>query len=422
MPVWVDGTEYFRAYCNGQRVTRAFAGPVDLEMNPSLDVKLSDSFSYSNGTWLDQLPIYGGNGEYPRQGNGVWYRDSPKNDTDHCFIWPAASPTSAYQAIEGDYVVPALYDTTRIAYLMFTIGTPGKGAPASWVGIRHNNRQVFVNTVIEGTYKSSDRIHIDDGTTPFFRVEKDTTRMRVFKDGVLVWENELPDVFKNAMLKPVQGTNSFRDGNNTHKGSIEWSTFNYKEYNHNRNDDDMSWFEVRDSKTVVIPGFAKYVDVVALGGGSGGVCGNGGNTVAGEGGKPGEFASICWAAVPEKALTISIGAGGAGGNGGSTSGKAGGSTKVTISTTGESITAKGGASVGAQNNGKTGYGSGDYTYTPSTAYSDTTKIKGSTNVGMNTDGAFPGGGGGGGGGGILNQFSNGRNGASGAVWYRFRSQ
>lgn len=185
----------------------------------------------------------------------------------------------------------------------------------------------------------------------------------------------------------------------------------------------MEWTRAGKSQTITTPEWANYFDIIALGGGSGGVCGNGDNINAGRGGDPGKYASTCWATIPGRNFVISIGAGGAGGVGGNIDGKAGGATTVKNVGLGYTLTAKGGPQVTGQNNGKTGYGPGSYTYkTPEEGpYRDQTTQYGGGEVDMNQDGAWPGGGGGGGGGGILNNYSNGRPGASGVVWYRFRA-
>lgn len=185
----------------------------------------------------------------------------------------------------------------------------------------------------------------------------------------------------------------------------------------------MYWFAVSTSQTITAPSWANYVDVIALGGGSGGVCGNKDNTKAGRGGDPGKYAAVCWATIPGRNFVISIGAGGAGGVSKDIDGKAGGATTVKHVDLGYSITAEGGPQVAGQNNGKTGYGPGSYTYkTPDAGpYIDSTVQSGGEDVGMNQAGSWPGGGGGGGGGGIFGRYDDGQPGASGSVWYRFRA-
>lgn len=186
---------------------------------------------------------------------------------------------------------------------------------------------------------------------------------------------------------------------------------------------DMAWEQTGSSKTIVSPSWANYIDVVALGGGGGGVRGNGGNAKAGRGGDPGKYAAVCWATIPGRNFVISIGAGGAGGVGGDIDGKAGGSTTVKHVDLGYTLTAEGGPLVTGQNDWKTGYSPGNYTYkTPEEGpYLDQTTQYGGGEVGMNQPGSWPGGGGGGGGGGVFNIASDGQPGAYGCVWYRFRS-
>lgn len=185
----------------------------------------------------------------------------------------------------------------------------------------------------------------------------------------------------------------------------------------------MAWEQDGQSKTITTPTWANYIDIVALGGGSGGVCGNGGNTQAGRGGDPGKFAATCWATVPGRSFVISIGEGGAGGVGGNIDGKPGGPTTVTHGDLGYVLTAEGGPRVSGQNNANTGYGPGSYTYkTPAAGpYIDSTVQSGGGDVGMDQAGSWPGGGGGGGAGGVFGKYSNGQPGAQGAVWYRFRA-
>lgn len=185
----------------------------------------------------------------------------------------------------------------------------------------------------------------------------------------------------------------------------------------------MSWSTASTSQTITAPAWANYIDIIALGGGSGGVCGNGSNTQAGRGGDPGKYASTCWATIPGRNFVISIGAGGAGGVGGNIDGKAGGATTVKNVGLGYTLTAEGGPQVTGQNNWKTGYSPGNYTYTTPEEgpYRDQTTQSGGGEVGMNQAGSWPGGGGGGGGGGVFGKYSNGQPGASGSVWYRFRA-
>lgn len=185
----------------------------------------------------------------------------------------------------------------------------------------------------------------------------------------------------------------------------------------------MEWEQDGQSKTITTPTWANYIDVIALGGGGGGVCGNSSNTNAGRGGDPGKFAAACWTTVPGRSFVISIGEGGAGGVGGNIDGKPGGSTVVKHPDLGYLITAEGGARVSGQNDRKTGYSPGSYTYkTPAAGpYIDSTVQSGGGDVGMNQAGSWPGGGGGGGGGGIFGRYSDGQPGAAGAVWYRFRA-
>ena len=185
----------------------------------------------------------------------------------------------------------------------------------------------------------------------------------------------------------------------------------------------MSWSTASTSQTITAPAWANYIDIIALGGGSGGVCGNGSNTQAGRGGDPGKYASTCWATIPGRNFVISIGAGGAGGVGGNIDGKAGGATTVKNVGLGYTLTAEGGPQVTGQNNWKTGYSPGNYTYkTPEEGpYRDQTTQYGGGEVGMNQAGSWPGGGGGGGGGGVFGKYSDGQPGAAGAVWYRFRA-
>lgn len=175
--------------------------------------------------------------------------------------------------------------------------------------------------------------------------------------------------------------------------------------------------QLATATTVTSPTWARFVDIIALGAGSGGVRGNSGNTNAGEGGNAGAWKAVIWSVAPGVRITAAIGVGGDGGTSSSTSGKAGGSTTVAISD-GPSVTAGGGAAVTKQDNSKTGHSPGAYSHT--TPF-DSVTVTGGGEVGMNTAGAWPGGGGGGGGGGVLGNASDGKPGASGIVWYRFRA-
>lgn len=164
------------------------------------------------------------------------------------------------------------------------------------------------------------------------------------------------------------------------------------------------WEQAGVSKTLDVPTWARYVDFVALGGGSGGSGGNALNS-DGKGGRPGSWAFTMLSVVAGEQLGLSIGQGGA-------AERSGGATTVTRS--GRTVlVAAGGVTWGGSSYGDpTGIGAPDFT--PLGGFS------GGGNVGKDTVGSWPGGGGGGGDG-WFGGYRAGAAGGAGVVWYRFRS-
>lgn len=162
------------------------------------------------------------------------------------------------------------------------------------------------------------------------------------------------------------------------------------------------------SKTVLVPSSARYMDVVALGGGATG-WGSSGLSVA-NGGQAGKFAAAIWEVTAGEVVTIEVGAGGAGKSSGSYRGNDGESTVV--SKAGDTLTAEPGKKY--PNSGSvSGAIPGTFTYT--LGGDSFTVSGGSPAAGQGVAGPWPGGGGGGNKGDIY------ASGASGAVWYRFRA-
>lgn len=181
------------------------------------------------------------------------------------------------------------------------------------------------------------------------------------------------------------------------------------------------WEQAGVSKTLTVPAWARYVDLVALGGGGGGTSGSGIAGGKGNGGVAGAFATRCWPVTPGQDITVTIGEPGQGGRDSAdlAVGTAGGPTVIT--TPGNTFSAAGGrAGTGGGGGVGTSPGSVDYTPTRGTVR-DTTTQSGGGAAGDNTDGQWPGGGGGPGTGGILGNRQRGRPGASGICWYRFRA-
>lgn len=179
-----------------------------------------------------------------------------------------------------------------------------------------------------------------------------------------------------------------------------------------------NWSQTNQSTTIVVPTWATYVDIVALGGGGSGSGGSGTAPLKGDGGEAGTFASQSHPVAPGQSMTITIGQGGAQ-VGKETDGRRGGDTTVTIDTT--TLTAHGGAG-GSGYAGGGGASPGSTVFTPTAgSVKDTTTFTGGGSAGTDDAGQFPGGGGGPGSGGIFGAGKPGRAGANGTVWYRFRS-
>lgn len=166
-------------------------------------------------------------------------------------------------------------------------------------------------------------------------------------------------------------------------------------------------FVLYDEDTVVTPPEgARWVDIVALGGGGGG---SGGGAVSGAGlqGLPGKWTFTTWRSgeAPDRALTVTIGTGGAGSSSSSSAASTPGTaTTVTNSEPALDLVAAGGSGVKGAGGSR------------SPRKPDTYRVFNETFP--QPDGNF-GAGGAGGQGGILNDNTGG-NGYSGAVWLRFR--
>ena len=180
-------------------------------------------------------------------------------------------------------------------------------------------------------------------------------------------------------------------------------------------------FDIAGAWSYVIPSWAKYVDVIKLGGGGGGAGGNGGVGIAGEGGDAGQWhAETLERGVhfPTAGATIG-GTVSAGGNGGARESNG----SAAAPTTRNAIAGGTGASQANGGAGGTGEGTdGDYIYgdTPGNfVYNGTTYVGGGRAQGGNGDGkpGSPAGGGGGGGqGGFYTVAWPGGKGARGQVW------
>lgn len=179
-----------------------------------------------------------------------------------------------------------------------------------------------------------------------------------------------------------------------------------------------AWEQAGLSKTITAPTWARYVDIVALGGGGSGSGGSGAVPDMGDGGDAGAFTSQSLPVTPGQSVTITVGQGGAQ-VGKETNGKRGGDTTVTTGAT--TITAAGGAG-GSGYKGGDGGSPGSTTFTPTIgSVTESATLTGGGTAGTDTDGQWPGGGGGPGSGGIFGAGKAGRAGASGIVWYRFRA-
>lgn len=184
-----------------------------------------------------------------------------------------------------------------------------------------------------------------------------------------------------------------------------------------------AWEQVVMSKTITTPTWARYVDIVALGGGGGGTSGNGAISGGGNGGVAGSFATRCWPVTPGQSITFAIGQGGEGGSDGGDNaiGSNGGAT--TVSTLRYTLTLfAAGGHAGKGGGGDPGASPGSIAYTPTLgSVTDTTTQSGGGTASVKTDGQWPGGGGGPGSGGFFGNRTAGRPGAAGCAWYRFRA-
>ena len=171
-------------------------------------------------------------------------------------------------------------------------------------------------------------------------------------------------------------------------------------------------FTTAGTSTFIIPSWVYTLDVIALGGGGGGMSGGSLFVAPGVGGSSGSWnaTTLTSGGVPSQ-VTISVGAGGGGGSGIAGSGSAGGATTITWAGQSTPFSAGGGAGASgiAQLGRQSGKSPGNYSFDGNT-YSG----GGSQGSGGAT-GNSPGGGGAGGDSGAIKGLDGGA-GAPGAVW------
>lgn len=241
MSIWVNGREYHRAFVGpgGKGTGVAYWNGEKVLGERVKSTKINDAFNYATGTWIDTLPIYAGNGSYPRNGNGVWYRDSPNGNRDGCAIWPSAMSTSPYQIVEATYVVPSLYSTENGvgASLRLAETTTNKSLNSgAWIGFQIYNNKII--TVASHENPSDIDVSTPVNSVPVLRIEKDRTRYRLYVNRGLVREGDLPPAIRDRPCVPTQTSSSYRTaggfagiGAGQHRGAVEWSSFYVEEHN-----------------------------------------------------------------------------------------------------------------------------------------------------------------------------------------------
>ncbi|AOE44421.1 hypothetical protein SEA_LASTRESORT_8 [Gordonia phage LastResort] len=174
---------------------------------------------------------------------------------------------------------------------------------------------------------------------------------------------------------------------------------------------------------IPIPSWAKFADVVLVGGGRGGNAGNSGANIPGMGGLASAWVTGTWDLRGQSVTSVSVTVG-AGGNGGQSGSQAGSAGQATTASNGvHSLTAIGASgTMGSRDAGSPG----------NVTYGGVTHIGG---VGAPGSGAAagggsqpgaestpPGAGGPGGWGGFFGSYQRGGPGARGQAWIKFRSQ
>lgn len=177
------------------------------------------------------------------------------------------------------------------------------------------------------------------------------------------------------------------------------------------------------TSNIPIPSWARYADVVLIGGGHGGNAGNSGTSAFGPGGTASAWVTSTWdlRSPVVTAVSVTVGDGGAGGQTPSQIGSDGQPT--TASTGGHTLTSPGGSTVTST---RTAGSPGDVTYggvlhVGGVGAAGSGSVSGS-GAQPGASSTAPGAGGPGGLGGFVGQYQRGGPGTRGQAWIKFRSQ